>query len=77
MTAARKFGCIAALAALISLPGCLSLPHGFGMKYPAPDEPDTLRPNGPSVNELTDASRCDPLARTPHHKFVPVRLSVL
>ncbi len=56
------------------LPGCLVLPHGFGMSYPDPDNSEVLRRNGPSINELTDASRCDPLAKTPYHKYVPVRL---
>jgi anaerobic selenocysteine-containing dehydrogenase len=59
------------------LPGCLVLPHGFGMSYPDLDDPGVLRQNGPSINELTDAARCDPLAKTPHHKYVPVRLAPL
>ena len=58
-------------------PGCVVLPHGFGMSYPDPDNPDVLRTNGPSINELTDSSHCDPLARTPYHKYVPVRLSAV
>ena len=57
------------------LPGCLVLPHGFGMSYPDPDDPGKLERNGPSINELTDGSRCDPRAKTPYHKYVPVRLT--
>lgn len=46
--------------------GHCSLPHGFGFSH---DEPLT-----PSANELTDpADRC-PIAATPHHKFVRVRV---
>jgi anaerobic selenocysteine-containing dehydrogenase len=59
------------------LPGCLVLPHGFGMSYPDPDDPGKLQQNGPSINELTDGSRCDPQAKTPYHKYLPVRLSAL
>ncbi|ANM30636.1 dehydrogenase [Acidobacteria bacterium Mor1] len=56
-------------------PGCLSLPHGFGMQYP--DADGRLRQNGAAINELTESRRCDPLARTPWHKYVPVRLARL
>jgi anaerobic selenocysteine-containing dehydrogenase len=59
------------------LPGCLVLSHGCGMHYPDAEEPSRLLQNGPSINELTDGSRCDPLAKTPYHKYVPVRLTVL
>lgn len=48
------------------LPGHCTLPHGFGFGSDA-----ALTP---SANELTDpADRC-PIAATPHHKFVPVRV---
>lgn len=48
------------------LPGHCSLPHGFGFGHDAPLTPAT--------NELTDpADRC-PIAATPHHKFVRVRV---
>lgn len=29
-------------------------------------------PVGPQINRLTQGERCDPLARTPYHKHVPV-----
>jgi anaerobic selenocysteine-containing dehydrogenase len=57
--------------------GCLSLPHGYGMTYPDPHDPKTTRQNGPRVNLLTSAGHCDPLAKTPYHKYVPVRLRSL
>ncbi|KVE38172.1 hypothetical protein WS68_24285 [Burkholderia sp. TSV86] len=32
-------------------------------------------PIGPELNRLTSGAHCDPLSRTPYHKYVPVRLS--
>lgn len=58
-------------------PGFLSLPHGYGMTYPDPLNPDRLVENGPRINLLTSADHCDPLAKTPYHKYVPVRLRPL
>jgi anaerobic selenocysteine-containing dehydrogenase len=53
--------------------GFLSLPHGYGMEYP--DElSGQLRQHGPRINLLTSALHCDPLAKTPYHKHVPVRI---
>ncbi len=54
-----------------SLPGVVSLPHGFGMRG------DGSETAGPAVNELTSADHCDGLAKTPFHKHIPVRLSPL
>jgi len=51
-------------------PGVLSMPHGYGMV--AGD--DSI---GPAVNELTAAKHCDELAKTPFHKYVPVRIRAL
>ncbi len=56
------------------LPGSLSLPHGYGQEYPDPEAPDEFRQTGPRINELTSADRCDPWAKTPYHKYVPVRV---
>jgi anaerobic selenocysteine-containing dehydrogenase len=56
------------------LPGSLSLPHGYGQEYPDPEAPNRLRQTGPRINELTSSDSCDPWAKTPHHKYVPVRL---
>jgi anaerobic selenocysteine-containing dehydrogenase len=53
-------------------PGCLSLPHGFGLKYTGTDGKRTA--HGPLINMLTASEHCDPLTKTPYHKNVPVRL---
>ena len=55
--------------------GQLALPHGYGQDYPAADG-ERLN-NGPRVNVLTDSGNCDPIAGTPYHKHVPVRLERL
>ncbi|WP_431687896.1 molybdopterin-dependent oxidoreductase [Hahella sp. NBU794] len=57
------------------LPGVLTLPHGFGMLY-QDDQGRQLR-NGPAINLLTDAQHCDPIAKTPYHKYVPVALEAV
>ena len=49
------------------------LPHGFGQAYPAADGERLV--NGPRVNLLTSGDHRDPIAGTPYHKQVPVRLS--
>jgi anaerobic selenocysteine-containing dehydrogenase len=54
--------------------GNVSLPHGYGQAYPASD--GERRVCGPRINELTDAQSRDPIAGTPFHKYVPVRLRV-
>jgi anaerobic selenocysteine-containing dehydrogenase len=46
--------------------GMVTLPHGYGMRYRGGD------PVGPQLNRLTASEHCDPLARTPYHKHVPV-----
>lgn len=51
--------------------GILSMPHGYGLQYPGENETDT----GPAVNMLTSLLDCDPLAKTPHHKNVRVKIS--
>jgi anaerobic selenocysteine-containing dehydrogenase len=55
--------------------GQLALPHGYGQSYPARD--GERLSNGPRVNALTDSSNCDPIAATPYHKHVAVRLEKL
>ena len=52
-------------------PGVLSMPHGHGMNY---GEGRDYKEVGAMPNILTDASYCDPLAKTPYHKNVRVRL---
>lgn len=49
--------------------GVVTLPHGYGQRYrggPA---------IGPELNRLTSADHCDPLSRTPYHKYVPIHIS--
>ncbi|WP_332605030.1 molybdopterin-dependent oxidoreductase [Acinetobacter sp. ESBL14] len=48
--------------------GVVSLPHGYGLRYRGGE------PIGPQLNRLTSAQHCDPLSKTPYHKYVPVRL---
>jgi anaerobic selenocysteine-containing dehydrogenase len=50
----------------------LALPHGFGMSIP--DGKGGRVTNGPRINLITDATDRDPIAGTPHHKDMPVRL---
>jgi anaerobic selenocysteine-containing dehydrogenase len=49
-------------------PGVVTLPHGYGMRYKESE------PLGPALNRLTARQHCDPLTRTPFHKYVPVRI---
>ncbi len=44
--------------------GVAVLPHGYGVRY---RNGTTL---GPPINRLTNSSWCDPLVRTPFHKYV-------
>jgi anaerobic selenocysteine-containing dehydrogenase len=55
--------------------GQLALPHGYGQSYPTQD--GERLSNGPRVNALTDSGNCDPIAATPYHKHVAVRLEKL
>ena len=50
----------------------IALPHGFGMSIP--DGQGGRVTNGPRINLITDATDRDPIAGTPHHKDIPVRL---
>jgi anaerobic selenocysteine-containing dehydrogenase len=52
--------------------GQLALPHGFGQSYKTLD--GAWLTNGPRINLLTASSNRDPIAGTPYHKNVPVRL---
>jgi anaerobic selenocysteine-containing dehydrogenase len=51
--------------------GVVSLPHGYGMRYRGG------APDGPQLNRLTSSDRCDALARTPFHKYVPVSVRAM
>jgi anaerobic selenocysteine-containing dehydrogenase len=53
--------------------GQLALPHGYGQSYPAADGERLT--NGPRINLLTESGNRDPIAGTPYHKHVAVRLS--
>jgi anaerobic selenocysteine-containing dehydrogenase len=55
--------------------GQLALPHGYGQSYPAADGERLT--NGPRINLLTESGNRDPIAGTPYHKHVAVRLSPL
>jgi anaerobic selenocysteine-containing dehydrogenase len=55
--------------------GLLALPHGYGQSYPTHE--GIRLSNGPRVNVLTDRGNCDPVAGTPYHKHVRVRLERL
>ena len=48
--------------------GTVSLPHGYGIRY------NNGQVLGPELNRLTASNDCDPLSRTPYHKYVPVRI---
>lgn len=48
--------------------GVVTLPHGYGTRY------NGSAPNGPEINRLTSLKHCDPLSRTPFHKYVPVTI---
>lgn len=50
--------------------GMLSMPHGYGFDYPDQSEEAI----GALANLLTSLEDCDPLAKTPYHKNVRVRI---
>lgn len=54
--------------------GVVALPHGYGQAYPVGEERLTI---GPRLNLLTASNDCDPIAATPYHKNVAVRLTPL
>jgi anaerobic selenocysteine-containing dehydrogenase len=51
--------------------GMVTLPHGYGLDYP---DGAARTAHGPSINDLTDSRHRDPIAGTPYHKHVPVRV---
>ena len=48
--------------------GVVTLPHGYGMRYKGSE------PIGPQINLLTASGNCDPLSKTPFHKYVPAHV---
>ena len=55
-----------------SQPGYVNLPHGYGLRSTGED--GNRGTTGAQVNELTAAEECDPIAKTPYHKTVRVRI---
>ena len=53
--------------------GQLALPHGYGQSFPAADGERLV--SGPRINLLTESGNRDPIAGTPYHKHVAVRLA--
>ncbi len=54
--------------------GFVALPHGYGFDYVDVDNPEIIKQNGPKINLLTSSDHCDPITKTPYHKYVPVEL---
>lgn len=48
--------------------GTASLPHGYGQRFRG------SAPIGPQLNRLTVGTHCEPLSRTPFHKYVPAHI---
>jgi anaerobic selenocysteine-containing dehydrogenase len=53
--------------------GMVTLPHGYGLEHPGKD--GKRQRSGVALNELTHQAEMDPVAGTPYHKYVRVRLS--
>ncbi len=53
--------------------GLAALPHGYGQAYP--DGAGGRVVDGPRLNLITAHDDCDPIAATPYHKNVAVRLT--
>ncbi len=51
----------------------VTLPHGYGLKHPNDNGQRTQ--TGAHINYLTSGKDMDPVAGTPYHKYVPVRLT--
>ncbi|MFN8354017.1 MAG: molybdopterin-dependent oxidoreductase [Spirosomataceae bacterium] len=49
-------------------PHVVTLPNGYGLSY------QDSEPVGPALNILTPSDNCEPLTKTPYHKYVPVRI---
>lgn len=56
-------------------PGTISVPNGQGMRFV--DENGEEMETGVFVNELTNEQNRDKFIGTPHHKFVPARVTLL
>ncbi|MEM7103333.1 MAG: molybdopterin-dependent oxidoreductase [Bacteroidota bacterium] len=51
--------------------GIISMPHGYGLEYPDLESDANI---GAKANLLTSTDDCDPMAKTPYHKNVRVKL---
>ncbi len=49
--------------------GTATLPHGYGQRFQG------SAPIGPAINRLTGSAHCEPLTKTPFHKYVPVHIA--
>jgi anaerobic selenocysteine-containing dehydrogenase len=47
----------------------VTLPNGYGLRF------KDSEPIGPQLNMLTASSHCEPLTKTPYHKYVPVKIT--
>jgi anaerobic selenocysteine-containing dehydrogenase len=47
----------------------VTLPNGYGLRF------KDSEPIGPQLNMLTASSHCEPLTKTPFHKYVPVKIT--
>jgi anaerobic selenocysteine-containing dehydrogenase len=47
----------------------VTLPNGYGLRF------QNNEPIGPPINILTSSGHCDPLTKTPFHKYVPVKIT--
>ncbi|MFQ5652014.1 MAG: molybdopterin-dependent oxidoreductase [bacterium] len=59
------------------LKGVVSMPHGYGLDYTDASPAAECNRTGPYVNLLTSTEHADPIAKTPYHKYLPVKLSKL
>jgi len=57
--------------------GFVSLPHGYGFDYLDAENPTMTKQNGPKINMLTSSENCDPITKTPYHKYVPVSIETI
>ncbi len=57
--------------------GFVSLPHGYGFDYVDAENPTIVKQNGPKINLLTSSNNCDPITKTPYHKYVPVSIEAI
>jgi anaerobic selenocysteine-containing dehydrogenase len=47
----------------------VTLPNGYGLRY------KNGKPTGPQLNLLTPSDNCEPLTKTPFHKYLPVKIT--